>query len=316
MEVNDERIADFFNSEATNCLITIGRKDLKINQDTKTAKIEKGGLIVEFEKFEIGKNAVRTSMWKLLYLLMIEFTNNNIFKGKNVDLFVTIPLEEAARKLGYNLDIPVGLSEEERVIATKKVKNTLDNARRTIAKDLELLYKMSLSWRSYKKKRKVDDDFSDIRILPEARIKNGKINVAFGPSIGLHLVNSYIGKYQLNVLKTSGNNPLAFQLGTRLVIHQNINAINKTSTGDKLRIISIVEGLGELPSYQELKDKTHWKRYIKNPIENSLEQLQKLKVVKEWEYQDKKGEAMSPEEVEQLNYLEFEKVYLHFELYQ
>lgn len=304
----------FFNSEATNKLITVGKKDLKINQDTNTAKIEKGGLVVEFEKYELGKSVVRGSMWKVFDILLIEFTKNNDYKSKNIDYVVTLTIEEIALKLGYDVKLNKELTGEELEKEKKRIAFNLKNANKAITKDLNLLFGVYLTWKGENSKKKTED-ISRVRIMPELTIKNRRVNAVLGYSLAQYLVNSYIGKYNLNVLKTSGNNPLAYQLGLKLISHHNINLIKKNHNGQKLGIKKIIAGVGELPSLADLNDPTHWKRYIKEPIEKSLKQLTELEVVKEWYYQNKAGDILKMEDLKKISCLDYEKLYLCFELY-
>ena len=322
----EENNVDIFCSEATNSLISLNKKKIKYNAFQRKAEIVEGGLKVNFKEFEtkkeklsenifkefeLGKPVVRTNTWKLLDIIMMEFTKNNSLRSKKVDIKTSIPLLEIAKLLGYDVE-PREVPAEEEAKEKTRIKGILDNVRKEVDKDSELLYMMSLSWQSPSKRR----DFLDMRLLQGKGIKRNTLTIWLSTLFGEYLVGSYINKYPVNILKTKGVNPVSYQLGLRLSNHYCVNKIKKNNNLNRLGLKSILESVGDIPKIEEVKELRHWTRYIQEPILRALEHLKEVEVLKDYQFQNKKGNTLTLEEISKLEYLEFEKLYLYFEMCQ
>lgn len=314
IEKNDKTLTVLFlQGEATNSLIMVNKNDLYEDRENKKSKLEKGGLKLEFELEMTPKINIRPSLWKLLDIITIEFTKNNGYKCEKINVATTLELFDIAKKLGYKVESEVKETDEEREKEEIRSKSAIDQARREINKDLDVLFSLTLSWIPVGKK-KSKRNYLDMRLIQSKEFKNGVYKIMLGNLFAEYLVNSYLNKYPLSLLKTNDKNSVVYQLGMKLVAHYNINSITKNSSGDKLKISSILESVGNLKNYESLNDKKHWKRYIKNQIENSLQQLIELGIVSKWEYQKKGGIPVTDEELEKIKYSDYENLYLYFKI--
>ena len=150
----------------------IGSK-LTQNPLNNTGSIERGEVKLIIKSLDTLTGTLGVSAHKLLITAIARFTaNNHTGRGKDRtfrEARVSIPLKEYALKCGYDVEEHTTDNPEEAEKEALRVKRTLDNARRKVQKDLELLYNASISWKEKVKGK--DADFADVRILGGKGIK-------------------------------------------------------------------------------------------------------------------------------------------------
>lgn len=311
-----------YQGTATNKLSTIDTKKIIVDSITGNATIEDNGIKILLENHKKLKAGLRISTQKLLDMSIIYLTANNHYKETDINKVntdISISLKEYARFLGYDVTLHINENSAEEEIEKEKsrVKNLIGKIRTKVKEDLETLDKMILSWVEPKKGKKGSDlDYENIRILQKHGIKNGVINLRFTQDIAFYLNNSYLTNYPTKLLTLDERNPLSYQLGRKLSLHNNIENNIKNGTQNIIGIKTLLKNIGSLRTLEEIneKDPGHWEERIKNPLENALNILQDKEILKYWEYSNTKGIPLKDEQIEINNYKIFEELYIHFEI--
>lgn len=321
IEVKNET-KKMYQGTATNKLATINTKKIIVDSITGNATIEDNGIKILLENHKNLKAGLRISTQKLLDISIVYLTANNHYKEADINKVntdVSIPLKEYARHLGCDVTLRINKKSSEEEIEKEKsrVKNLIGKIRTKVKEDLETLDKMILSWVEPKKGKKGSDlDYENIRILQKHGIKNGVINLRFTQDIAFYLNNSYLTNYPTKLLTLDERNPLSYQLGRKLSLHNNIENNIKNRTQNIISIKTLLKNIGSLRTLEEIneKDPGHWEERIKNPLENALNILQDKEILKYWEYSNTKGTPLRDEQIEISNYKTFEELYIHFEI--
>ena len=285
--------------KATDALAFMSSKNAEVNPVTKTGTINKFGVELAVLKLTELKATLGISTDKLLSTAIATFTQRNDFRhlqGKAPNREVTIPLKEYASLLGYD----------------PNNKSQLDNARKAIKKDLELIHASTLTWEEPIKGK--SKDFARVSLVTYTGIKNGEIRIAFSPEIAQYLAErNLITQYPTKLLRISGRKPTAYYIGRKLYEHYNIDNNQIKGTHDRISVPALL-AVTDLPSYEEvMKQDRHWDRRIKEPLEVALDELTKEGVLKDWKYTHAKGVELTEEEASNINgYADFEKLYLQF----
>lgn len=299
----------------TGSIAALTKKDLTVNQITKTAAAELINnvslTIPNFNKLA----AVSINTHKLLTYAVAAFTKQNDFrsirKGGQINAAVSFPLKEYAKLLGYDIE-PHDDTEKEK----KRAKNNLDRARRQVKKDLALLLSFSLTWHDEINGK--NEPFLGLNLLDAAFIKQGRVTIIFTQSYSYYLARrGLISQYPTKLLSLSAKkDATAYRIGVKLEEYYNIDRNIKRGTNNRIKIETLLKasGLKSFEELQESKDRGHWERAIKEPFENALDTLTRKKLLKNWKYTHEKGKKLTDEEAARIdNYKDFSNLYLLFD---
>ena len=309
-----------YQGTATNKLSGVSSKDIKYENYSKEGVIEADGLKVFFQEHNKLKANLRISTQKLLDYGIIELTRQNNYRDKNKTKMITsvsFPLKEYAMDLGYDVIEKYIENEVERKKEALRVKRIIDNVRRRINEDLEVLFSMRLSWTEPKGGSKGKSlDYTDVRLLQSKGIKSGVVNIKFTEDITLYLTNAYVTQYPKALFKLDERNPVAYQIGYKLALHNGIknNIIKRTQ--NIIKVETLLKASGSIATIKEVneKDPGHWDRRIKEPLEKSLQDLLDNEMLDYWEYSNSKAIPLTNEQAEFRTYDDFIKLYIHFDL--
>lgn len=249
---------------------------------------------LRIDNFSTSKG-IRPSTHKILNACIITFSEQNRYgQDQQLDFDVNIPLREYAQLLGK----PV-------------TKDGLKEIKKRVIEDLETLYSCRMSWKEKKGNEIVN--YSDIRILDKQGIENGIIKVTLSPNFSKYLVKSYIMSFPKILFRVDERNPSTLILGRKLALHYGID--NNQLKGNA-NIISVKSLLSEcsqtIPRYDEVinSDKRIGDRIIK-PFEDALNALSDLDFMT-WEYSNPKGVPLTDEQLGNISYADFERLYIKF----
>ena len=302
--------------KATDAFAFMDGKDAEIDDITKGAVINKFGVqlfIMKLEELQ-GRKGINTD--KLLSTAFGAFTKQNDFRhlnGKEPDRHVKIPLKWYASQLGYDVEEHPKSTPEAEEREKKRAKNQLDNARKAIRRDLNIIQASALTWEeSIKGETK---DFDRVSLVTRTAIKNGQIIISLSPEISLYLSQkNLITQYPTKLLRIPAKSANAYFIGRKLHEHYNMDNNQIKGTHDRISISKLL-AVTNLASYEEVqkKDRGHWVERIKEPLEKALDTLTEYGVLKDWEYTHAKGVALTEEEHSNINTYEFfADLYLHF----
>lgn len=301
--------------KATDALAFMSTRNATIDRITGTATIDKFGVQLAILMLQELHATLGISTDKLLSTAIALFTKQNDFRHTKTQApkrEVTISLKEYAQLLGYDVEEHETSTPEEAEREKKRAKAQLDNARKAIRKDLDILHASTLTWEEPIKGKA--RDFARVSLVTFTGIRNGEIKIAFSPEIASYLAErNLITQYPTKLLRISGRQPTAYYIGRKLAEHYNIDNNQIRGTHDRISITALL-AVTELPTYEEImKQDRHWDRRIKEPLEQALDTLTQEGVLKNWEYTHAKGVPLTDEEASTItSYEDFSKLYLHF----
>ena len=303
--------------KATDALAYMSTRDAEIDWITGNATIDRLGVQLVILKLNDLQATLGISTDKLLSTALTKFTRQNDFRFARTNepkREVSIPFKDYAKRLGYDVEEHATDTPEEAEQEKKRAKNQLDNARKAIKKDLDIIHASTLSWEENIKGKA--RDFDRISLVTRTAIRNGYIIISFSPEIARYLVDrNLITQYPTSLLKISGRQPNAYYIGRKLAEHANIDNNIIKGTADRIGIPSLL-AVTDLPSYEDvMKQDRHWERRIKEPLERALDTLTEEGVLKDWKYTHARAIDLTEEEAYNISsYEDFSNLYLNFTL--
>jgi hypothetical protein len=277
------------------------------NPLNNTASIERGEVKLIINSLDTLSGTLGVSTHKLLSTAIASFTaQNHTGTGKDRSLReakVAIPLKEYAIQCGYDVEEHPTDTPEEAAKEAKRAKNTLDNFRRKVKKDLELLYNASISWKEKVKGKEAD--FADIRILGGKGIRAGYINLEFTMSLAEYLIQLPLSQYPQALLLLDERNDNAYNIGLKMSEHYSNDNNQIRGTAQLLKVKTLLE-YTSLPTISTIrKQRTSWEARIKEPFETALDALTACGLLEDWRYSHSKGAEMTDEEA--TNFKDFDE---------
>lgn len=311
-----------YQGTATNKLKTVSVANNKptIEDYSGDAIIEADGLKILLEKYTTKKTGLRISTQKLIDYSIIRLTEVNNYKEKAVEKLTTgvcFPLKEYAKALGYDIVERVTETPDEKKKEKKRIDKILEKVRNRVNEDLEVLYSMSLSWKEPKGGVKgKSQDYADVRLLQSKSIQRGIVYIQFTEMMTSYLANAYVMQYPKSLFKLDERNPVAYQIGYKLALHNCILNNVKNKTQGIIKVETLLNATGEIKTIESINetDPGHWDRRIKEPLEKALDYLKEKNILSYWEYSNSKGVPLNDEQAEIKVYEDFIKLYIHFDL--
>lgn len=302
--------------KATDAIARMSGSKPTPNPLNNTASIESGEVKFIIKSLDTLSGTLGVSTHKLLSTAIAGFTAlNHTGTGKDRSLReakVAIPLKEYALKCGYDVEEHPTDSPEEAEKEALRAKRALDNVRRKVKKDLELLYNASISWKEKVKGK--DADFADIRILGGKGIRAGYINLEFTVSLAEYLIQLPLSQYPQSLLLLDERNDNAYNIGLKMAEHYSNDNNQIKGTAQLLRVKTLLD-YTNLPPFSEVRAKRKsWEERIKEPFETALDALTGCGLLEDWRYSHSKGEEMTDEEADFSNYEEWADTLVHFTL--
>lgn len=306
-----------FHGKATDTIAQMSSRNAELNPITGNATIDRGEVRLVIEKFNDLKGSLGVNTHKLLCVAISNFTALNHYdKSTNnkLQLRINISLKEYASLLGYDVEEHPTETPEEAEKEKKRAKNALDNARKAIRKDLEILKASTLTWEE-KIKGKAGD-FDSVSIFGRAFIRQGVIMMEYSLSMGEYLAQLPITQYPLSLLSIDARNANAYSMGLKFTEHYNMDNNQKRGTANLLKVSTLI-ACTNLPTYDHIQrtDRGHWEERIKEPFENSLDVLKKCGCLKDWRYSYSKGVELTDAQATKITDFEtFNNMLIYFEL--
>lgn len=307
-----------YHGKATDALAALSSRDITANPiaDKGILETEAGDYKIVIQDFSKIKGKLSVNTHKLLSSGIAEFTQINNYGGGAVNPKVTIPLNEYARLLGYEIDERETDSPEAAAKEKKRAAEALKTAKKRIRQDLELLQAMRWTWQE--KVRGKGADFDSILLLERVAIRKGYIIMEFGRNMAEYLKQLPLTQYPQGLLAIDARNETAYKLGLKMAEHYSIDNNQIRGTANRLKVSTLLAVTG-LPTMEMLQQETpddsrHWDRRIKEPFETALDRLTG-KVISSWEYVKAKGEPLTDAEAYGItDYDAFTGLLVQFEL--
>ena len=300
----------------TDALAFLSSKNAEIDTYTGNATIiaKKNDVKVVLQKFNKLNASLSINTDKLLSTAIGLFTKQNDFRHNNEPKrTVSFNLKGYAYLLGYDVEEHETATPEEAEKERRRAKNQLDNARKSIKKDLSILNALQLTWEE-KIKGKAND-FLNVSLTTTTGIVNGEIIISFSPEIASYLTErNLLTPYPTKLLRIDGRQANAYYIGRKLIEYYNIYNNQLRDTNDIISVPALLS-VTDLPSYEEVqkKDRGHWQERIKEPFENALDTLTRFGILDDWQYTHAKKEKLDDAEAQNIiRYEDFTALYVNF----
>lgn len=302
--------------KATDAIARMSGRKLTKNTLNNTASIESDEVKLIINNLGTLSGTLGVSTHKLLMKAIASFSELNHTGTGNDRSFreaqVAIPLREYALKCGYDIEERPTDSPEKAAREAKRAKAALDNFKRKIKKDLEILYNASLSWQEKVKGKEAD--FVDIRILEAKGIIAGYIKIKFTESIAKYLILLPMSQYPEALFLLDERNENAYNIGLAIAKHYSNDNNQIKGTAQLLKVKTLLK-YTNLPTFATIKEqRASWEARIKEPFETALDALTGCGLLEDWRYSHSKGIEMTDEEADFSNYEEWANTLVYFTL--
>lgn len=307
-----------YHGKATDALSTLSSKDITANPiaDKAVLQTEAGDYKIVIQDFSKIKGKLSVNTHKLLSAGIAEFTQINNYGGGKTNPTITIPFEEYARLLGYEIDERPTDSPEAAAKEKKRAQEAVKTAKKRIRQDLELLQAMRWTWQE--KVRGKGADFDSILLLERVAIRKGYIIMEFGRNMAEYLKQLPLTQYPQGLLAIDARSENAYRLGLKMAEHFSIDNNQIKGTANRLKVSTLL-AVTQLPTMDTLQHEAvdnsrQWYARIKEPFEAALDVLTG-KVISSWEYVKAKGEPLTDAEAYSItDYDTFTGLLVQFEL--
>lgn len=302
---------------ATNKFRATATKNIVIDRNGN-ATIEQEGFKAFMRDYSKLKGGLSTGAKKMLDAGAIQLTANNHFrakKGQPIDTAVSIGLEEYGLMRGYDITPRTTSTPEEAEAEKNRLTNVMHEIRKRANAELALLYSLSLSWTE--PGRKKNADYKDVRVLQSKGIRGGYINMRFSEDMAAYLVHAYMMQYPTALQALDERNPRTYNIGYKLALHHSNDNNRAKGTANIISVKALLDACGDIPTYEEVqasKDRGHWERRIKDPLEAALDSNLSSGVITSWEYCNSKRLPLDDEQISIADYQTFTGLYIHFEM--
>lgn len=302
---------------ATNKLRLTSTRNIVLDRNGN-ATIEAEGFKAFMRDYGKLKGGLNTGAKKLLDAGALQLTAQNHFRPKKeeaINTSVSISLEEYGLLRGYDITPRTTSTQEEEEAEKKRLFNVMCEIRKRANAELALLYSLSLSWTEPGKRRNAD--YKDVRVLQSKGIRGGYINMRFSEDMAAYLVHAYLMQYPTALQSLDERNPRTYNIGYKLAYHHSNDNNRAKGTANIISVKVLLEACGDMPTYEEIqasKNRGHWERLIKEPLEKSLEGNLQSGVITSWEYSNSKGRPLDKDQISIGDYQTFVGLYVHFEM--
>lgn len=314
-----ETYLPMLHGKATDAIASMAGQPLEKNKITNTASITRQEVKLVLDTVTKLAGTLGVSTHKLLSTAIANFTaNNHTGSGERKlrTLEASFPLKEYAFRCGYDVKEHETHTPEEVEKEKKRAKNALDKARKKVNKDLNILYRASISWKE--KVRGKEQDYEDVRIIQGKGIRTGIIKITFSNRFAEYLLKLPLTQYPPALLGIDERNQNAYTMALKMSEHFNLDNNQRKGTAQLLKVKTLLQYTSFPDVNHPTVKKTGWKARIKEPFEIALDALTACGLLEQndgWYYCKSKGIRLTDEEA--YNFISYEnwaETLIHFTL--
>ena len=293
--------SNILQGKATNALSRISKKRMKYDDRADVSNAIHNEVMIRLDHSEELNLNVQTH--KVLDALILKLTRN-----------FSVGEEATAEKIDKYRTVKLSLDEYMNLCGLnhrKKAKVQLKEA-------VQAIYNLSMKWSesSYEGKKIVERNWqvriSDLMLDEwfEDPVKQSSVTFKFTFDMAKYLSQAYIMPYPENLLQINSKyNPHAYYLGRKLIDHYNQNARKKNR--DRILVSTLLRCLPDLPQYENTRRVSE---LIIAPFERDLDALvDDYGILNAWEYIDEDGVTVSEDQLKDMNYLSWIRLFVKFE---
>ena len=294
-------------SRAVSAIAQMSSKGKKPDKITNTLTINEKDVQLFLTGFDKLSGTLGISTHKLLVAGLASFADANHIglTEKGIELLnspeytISIPEREYATLCGYDVKEHLTSTADETEREKKRAKMELDNFRKQIKRDLNILSHSRISWTELIKKK--PRNFENIAIIGTTGIKNGSIKMTFDAEFVKYLLQiPVLMQYSTALLSVDNRKSTAYTIGLKMSEHYHMLQNHETRTASRLKVETLLE-CTELPSIEEVrKSKKSWTERIKEPVETALDELFQKGVISDWYYCKSKGKLLANTEAQNI----------------
>lgn len=290
---------------------------------TRTESITRVGDVRIIQKIIDSNSRVPrygTSADRLLKYAIIKFTKKNSYGCPKTDNTVVIDLFEYAELLGRSIKEQT----KSTPIESEKERIRVQNLKKKLVKEIKESLKIIASPIEFKDVG--DDDYQTLNITFRTGVssKNNNIKIVFNQPFADMLTSrnkSQLTYFNKKIFQIDSRDKTSYFLACKLQENYEMSKNIKDNRNNVISVKSILNALTSLQNIEELRKKKReyeWRRRIKEPLEEGLEKLYKLRILKDWDYVKGGKKGMSDQEKNYYDldssYEEWEELYIKYEL--
>ena len=269
-----------YHGKITEALAMVDKSNIKTDRITGKRQYVDDGITITLP----ASAEIKVITHKLLMYAIAAFTSLN---GKNavINRVVSFRLKDFLVDCGVNVDKKPSVDKGRTVI--KQEIDTLKNLRINICEG-------SGAYAVNKSALKL--------FMDNSKIKNGIVHMAFTTDFADYLIKRPIAIYPSTLLKCDGKKHNAYRIGYKIAIHSS-NKNNQTKgTASTLGVATILKNVCLPTRYDLKKTRQSWRRKIKVNLDNALDYLTQIQLLKRWTYGSELFESYLDYESNKINY--------------
>ena len=138
--------------------------------------------------------------------------------------------------------------------------------------------------------------------MDNSKIKNGLVYMAFTADFADYLIKRPIAIYPSSLLMCDGKKHNAYRIGYKISLHSSNNTNKSKGTAGTLKVATILKYVCLPTRYDLKKTRQSWRQKIKVNLDNALDYLTQIQLLKRWTYGSELFESYLDYESNKINY--------------
>ena len=256
---------------------------------------------------------------RLLKYAVAKFTKKNSYDCPKTDNTVVIDVFEYAERLGKNLKEQAKSTPKE----SKKERTRVQNLKKKLMMEIRGSLKLIASPIEFKGE---NGYYQNLNITQTTNVnpRTNKITIVFNQLFADMLTSrdkSQLTYFNMKILLIDARDDTTYSLACKLQENYEMSKNIKDNRNNVISVKSVLNAITSLPSIGELIEKKRdyeWRGRIKERLEEGLEKLYEIRMLKDWDYVKGGKKSLSDEEKNYYDldssYEEWEELYIKYEL--
>ena len=256
---------------------------------------------------------------RLLKYAVAKFTKKNSYDCPKTDNTVVIDVFEYAERLGKNLKEQAKSTPKE----SKKERTRVQNLKKKLMMEIRGSLKLIASPIEFKGE---NGYYQNLNITQTTNVnpRTNKITIVFNQLFADMLTSrdkSQLTYFNMKILLIDARDDTTYSLACKLQENYEMSKNIKDNRNNVISVKSVLNAITSLPSIGELIEKKRdyeWRGRIKERLEEGLEKLYEIRMLKDWEYVKGGKKSLLDEEKNYYDldssYEEWEELYIKYEL--
>lgn len=260
-------------------------------------KLELGPVSLELTDFE-NKFKLNSSVAPLFHYIHALYTAQN-------DMH---PLKKGEEPGPGNYTVSFTIQEYLETVGKSTDKNSVDVMRRKLKQQLDALHRSVFKFSDNK-------NYLQLSIIEGFAITNNVVSVALTRTLTSYLQrNKILTQLPQSYLTWEDRDNVERQIHYKLNRHYFIDRNIKRGTNNIISVKSLLEGVTDIPSYEEVKETDRaYTRRITDRLEEGLDKIAKRGIIT-WEYCNPGKAPLTITQLQNMDFNTISNLYIHFEI--